>query len=265
MTSFYKFSNEVTVKIPPMFDALWEEVERSPTHVYAPTKEGDYRLIACRAVREELVSLDDWQLDRKPDLIWKIVCSDLHNYDDWGVATCLFIKDAAQVVVLKSDTVGIDEILLIERKFLISADPPYLKNKWNIPLKACRFIEHIPVFGGGTNYLWCEIHNCHGVEGDPVCGYAIPHEHVPCELESDQGGTYCNTHGGFVDDYGTDICDTYKGPTETITEYGAKKLRIPLAYRTCDFVGDSKCFTHDGKKVNKQYCEYYDGPYKLLG
>ena len=286
------------LKLPDsrFLETVWERTDKTPNYAYIPFN-GEYAFKHCNAKTKEIVDYRNWSLDRKDQLkIWKLECFEsiaalsLSNQPDYlsggwrsGCAVSVAIND--DIIVLSSDAEGVDEILLIEKRFLDPVKPNFIENKFNIPIKPCRIkAKSVTPFGGGEErtYYLCEIHNYDVAEGATACELAIPREYLPCDIESDQGGTRCETHGGWVE-Y-EDYCKDYKGPTKTSTDdYGQEEKVIPEGYQTCGFnwhsngidwhlhspsaiTYDTECYTHENgiREPDKKYCDKYDGPLRIL-
>jgi len=268
----YKLNLTGTLRV---LDAVWEQTDKIPNYVYAPSG-NQYSFKHCKAKIEEIIDYRNWSFDKENTLeIWKLECFDnlaakeepSHVSDGWRSIQTITIPISNEIIVLSSDAEGVDEILLIEKKFLQSVKPSYVENKFDIPIKHCR-IRPKTVTSFSSNqerkYLLCEIHNHEAIEGATTCEAAIPREYLPCEIESDQGGDHCETHGGWAVDY-ENYCEYYKGPLESYTEMGRVSEQIPENYRLCYFFED-KCSHHEdgAKEPDKTYCDKYDGPLRIL-
>lgn len=271
-------------KIPdPQFEeTVWELTERRPTHAYVPI-DGKFHLKKCSFRNEEAPRLLDegWQDWRVKKLQWSIkVTEGEEEFDGWKIARSFTIS-TERVSIVRTDAKDVDHIILIRTESLQEVKPNFIENKFNIPIKPCRVVsrEAHPIVGdtfpNGEKirvYCWCEVHDANAEEGHTACERAIPREYLPCDIESDQGGTYCNTHGSSLNF--ESFCEDYKGPTELVGKvmWFRGETIIPWDYQSCTFLRDYSsntekdgCYTHESnREPGKPYCGKYDGPLRII-
>lgn len=283
------------LKLPDgrFLETVWERTDKTPNYAYVPLN-GEYAFKHCYAKTKEIIDYRNWSLDREDQLkIWELECfesivalalSSEPNYlsGGWRSGCVVSVPINDDIIVLSSDAEGVDEILLIEKKFLDSVTPNYVENKFGIPIKACRIKIKTTVAAFGNQdhtYYWCEIHRCDVIKGATACELAIPREFMPCDIEGDQGGDNCETHGEWAGSL-EDPCKSYKGP---ISKDGWGEKIIPESYQTCTFGWHSngidwhlhspsaitywtECYTHENgvREPDKKYCDKYDGPLRII-
>jgi len=212
--------------------------------VYAPA-DGVYSFYYCN-FSEDDAGLG-WPEEKRR--VWKFECFSSQDpqyltVDGWKRGNIFSIPMGQDVAILQCDAGNVDEVIFIEKKFLQPVPGPYVANKWNIPLKACRIVEK------STNILreapantipWCEAHG-YGVAPDKKrCQEAIPRDYIPCYIQGDQAGDFCHTHN-IMD--GENLCEDYKGPRIPRSDpWGMDE--IPVSYQTCHLDVDRRqCYTH---------------------
>lgn len=259
-------------------EAVWEPAPaRIPSYAYLPIN-GVYQFRYYLAKKEELRTTYP---QKNLGYRWKLECLDQpptfairqglvqpnELSTSWESRYLLSIINHKELLLLESDTS--EEKLLIEKKFLLSVAPNYLPNKFNIPIKPCLIKKRIlpSLNGSEVAEFRCQAHKTWFRKGGR-CQGSIPNEYLPCDIENDQGGSYCQTHG--TGDAGCfsyqEICEAYRGPTLVVkNRYGEEELEIPKSYLPCYLNGQGRCDRHDnGKAINKNYCDQYDGPWKIL-
>jgi len=270
---------------PEKANTLWKfSPGFSPTLAYVPIANA-YQFVRCHAQEEKTL---------KDELTyWKLECFDFLLLNGWKQSYLLRIPVTADLLTLTPVESEISDVLLIEKRFVDEVPLELVENKFKIPVVRCQLVQRSisspllpPERRSSETQAWCKFHHGWCQNDELFCGAAIPFEYLPCDMESDQGGTYCPTHGVWADSLSEyrGFCETYKGPLEEVIDplyngascthvwdhgcpqcVNAQKIKqIPPSYVSCNFFKDT-CYQHEeGRRVTARYCDKYDGPWKMF-
>lgn len=299
----YKLKSDLQNIDTCLLNCVWEEapLETVPNCVYVPPEmcqlleieKGGFK--ECQAKKEEIsfsmtraYEANDFNSVVKKHYRWALQIKLLDTHMQlWQSAQILYTELSSDLIILQ--TPNMEHHLLIEKRNVEETRDKsiYISNKYNLPLTRCCIVKKtypqifgdrqmVDIFDCKTHKYGMGLHHSSesrgfgDVQEDPlICNLVVPNNYRPCDKENDQGGPYCHTHGhGDFEDYYNDYCSEYKGPLiEVDCEYEGKIKNIPKDYKDCRFSNYDEtrtCYTHDGKRVNKLYCDKYEGPTKTV-